>query len=414
MVFFAKTLPRMLLGATAAVAMSSAAIAQVNQLQNPGFETPSAPNSGNNIGHTIAPWTLGNGQSPNVVRVDGPGGYNYAMSASPNPGPQFDASNSGSGVWRQYLDISGGSNRFYQSFTPRCSGEVRYGGFFSTRGNSRGFGALEIRQGNGLGGTLVSQHSVNLPGGNSSNDPWTSLDHTANLIATTTYSFVVQMDNQLNFDEAFVQFETGPCSGPMPPITDPIYEPRPTPVPAIRPQPVSLDTCCPPLSRNTALDMIHVRPTGGLSAPYEIDLSLDMTWRNQWQAYLNYLTALDPTVSQLRLTIEVSATGAGNLPVQPGSPHGNATITWNTGVSTHPVPGGNIPQMQVGEWYTFRFSWIALDRRGRPRSGSDCEYVDISYRHQVLARRGNPERRVAQTVGEAGRVENIGRRGTAN
>ncbi|MEN0651733.1 MULTISPECIES: hypothetical protein [Hyphobacterium] len=410
-----RTLRLIAFGIMAASTLAPVAAAQVNQLQNPGFETPVAPNSGNNINHSIAPWTLGTGDAPNVVRVDGPGGYNYAMSASPNPGPQSDASGSGAGVWRQYLDIARGSNRFYQSFTPRCTGAVRYGGFFSTRDNSPGRGSLEIREGTGLSGAIVAQHAVNLPGGNSSNDPWTPNDHTANLTANTTYSFVVDMDNNLNFDEAFVHFETGPCSQPPRPIGDPTYTPRPQIDPNIRPQPVaSLDTCCPPLTRETALTMIHVTPQGGLNAPYDVSLTLDTAWRNQWQAYLNYLTALDPSVRHLRLDVEVVAAGQGNLPAQSGSQHGMATIAWNTGVTTHPVPGGNIPQMQVGEWYTFRFTWSALDSSGMPRAGGECEYTDVSYRHQVVARRGNPERRIAQTVGDAGRVETVGRAGAAD
>jgi hypothetical protein len=34
---------------------------------------------GNNIPWSITPWIVGGGQQPNVVKVDGPGGYNYGI-----------------------------------------------------------------------------------------------------------------------------------------------------------------------------------------------------------------------------------------------------------------------------------------------------------------------------------------------
>ena len=100
-----------------------------NILVNGGFESNPPSGLGNNIGHSVSPWTLGSGNSSNVVRVDGPGGYDYGTA-----GPQSDASGVTNSP-RHYLDITNGSNNFYQSFTPKCSGTVTAGGFFSTRAN---------------------------------------------------------------------------------------------------------------------------------------------------------------------------------------------------------------------------------------------------------------------------------------
>ncbi|MBU1538784.1 MAG: hypothetical protein KKC29_12940 [Alphaproteobacteria bacterium] len=183
--------------------------AQQNQLQNGDFEATVGANPGNNISHNISPWVLGAGNASNPVRVDGPGGHVYTMDA-----PQIDASNPAPGTWRHYLDIANGANDFYQTFTPSCSGQVRFGGWFSTRSNTRGEAKVTIVEGVGTGGTLVADHAVSVEVITSSReDPWVKVEHVANLNQNMTYSFVVSMDNNMNFDEGFVVFETGPCSG---------------------------------------------------------------------------------------------------------------------------------------------------------------------------------------------------------
>lgn len=184
-----------------------------NILTNGGFESNPPSNMGNNIGHSVAPWTLGSGQSSNVVRIDGPGGYNYS-----NNGPQSDASGVTNSP-RHYLDITNGSNNFYQSFTPQCSGKVTVGGYFSTRANGQGTGYIEIRQGNGLTGPVVGQTvPVTLPGGNSMTDAWTPVSKQVSIQENVTYSFIVSMDNNMNFDEGFVKYDFN-CGG-EPPSTE--------------------------------------------------------------------------------------------------------------------------------------------------------------------------------------------------
>jgi hypothetical protein len=186
------------------------ALAQ-NVLVDGDFEsTPSTPPlaNGNNIGHSIAPWVLGPGNQANVVQVDGGSPYNYGSN-----GPQSDASAPGAGIPQHYLDIADGSNDFYQSFTAKCTGEVTFGGAFSTRANSPGSATVRLLNGVGTGGTVVgTTQTINLPAGNSQLDPWTMVSYTASITAGQTYSFDVSMDNNMNFDNGFVTYNQN-CGG---------------------------------------------------------------------------------------------------------------------------------------------------------------------------------------------------------
>jgi|GEM_PF-3089763 len=169
------------------------------------FEYLTGLNMDNNIGVSILPWILGSGQQANVVQVDGSGGYEYGQH-----GPFEDADPlTGSGVLQHYLDIASGSNSFYQPFTIATATTITYSGAFSTRENTSGNGSISIRNGNGLTGTLVDGTGLQLVNafGNSEYTPWQHYSRTITLPAGT-YSYVVYMDDYLNFDEAKVQ---GPC-----------------------------------------------------------------------------------------------------------------------------------------------------------------------------------------------------------
>jgi len=191
--------------ATAATLMGTVAFAQPNELVNGDFESNPPPKWGNNIGHSIAPWVLGTGDKSNVVKVDGPGGYGYGTN-----GPESDASAPGAGVPQHYLDIADGRNDFYQSFIPRCSGEVEFGGAFSTRANLAGTASVAIMQGVGTTGAVVgSTNTINLSGGTSATDPWTPVSFTVAVTPPLQYSFVVTMDNNMNFDNGFVRYTRG-------------------------------------------------------------------------------------------------------------------------------------------------------------------------------------------------------------
>ena len=86
-----------------------------------------------------------------------------------------------------------------------CTGNIELGGFFSTRANSPGTARVRLYEGVGTGGNLVGQSTtVNLPGGTSASDPWTQVSTTLPVQTGTVYSFVVNMNNSTNFDEAFI------------------------------------------------------------------------------------------------------------------------------------------------------------------------------------------------------------------
>ncbi|WP_124640734.1 beta strand repeat-containing protein [Amniculibacterium aquaticum] len=174
-----------------------------NILQLSGFENISGLSNGNNIGVSIAPWILGPGNAANVVQVDGAGGYDYGSS-----GPFEDADPStGAGVLQHYLDITNGSNSFYQVFTIPSTTTVTYSGYFSSRDNVYGNASLSIYTGsNGIGGTLVdTSGSIAISAiGGSEIAPWVFVKRTVTL-TPGTYSFVGYMNNDANFDDGKVE-----------------------------------------------------------------------------------------------------------------------------------------------------------------------------------------------------------------
>ncbi|MFD2607502.1 VCBS domain-containing protein [Euzebyella marina] len=172
-----------------------------NLLVQGGFENISGLNNGNNFPVDISPWILGSGNQANVVQVDGAGGFDYGAG-----GPFEDANSAtGAGTLQHYLDIVNGSNDFYQSFTITTTSSVTYSGYFSARDNLSGVGSISIYSGVGTGGSLVSgtgDFTID-SFGDSQNTPWLFIERTITL-TPGTYSYVVAMDENLNFDEARV------------------------------------------------------------------------------------------------------------------------------------------------------------------------------------------------------------------
>lgn len=193
--FIHKTGLGLILGAT----LCSAALA-APVLVNGGFENNPPSGFGNNIGHPIAPWVLGGGDSSNVVKVDG-GARNYG-----NVGPAFDATAPGVGVDQHYLDIANGANDFYQEFTPLCDGRVEYGAYFSRRPSGAvGIAGITLLQSTDSS-AVAPRQEVSLALGTPRSDPWTRVAFQATLTANTAYKFFVDMDNDMNMDNAFVVF----------------------------------------------------------------------------------------------------------------------------------------------------------------------------------------------------------------
>ena len=184
-------------------------------LTNGDFEANPPASLGNNIGVAVAaPWVMGGGSLANVVKVDGPGGFNYG-----SLGPESDASAPGAGIEQHYLDIANGANDFYQVFTPLCSGTVTYAASFSTRDNNAGEAGITILL-DSDGSVAGPRQQTNLSNGTSATDPWVGVSYTTVLTANTAYRFFVDMDNNMNMDNALVQFETScPAYGEEPEVT---------------------------------------------------------------------------------------------------------------------------------------------------------------------------------------------------
>jgi hypothetical protein len=262
---------------------ATAATAQNNVLVNGDFELNPPPKFGNNVDYSIFPWVLGTGDQSNVVKVDGPGtNFNYGSN-----GPESDASAPGAGVPQHYLDIVG-QNNFYQSFTPQCTGEVQFGGSFSTRANSAGTATVSLVEGVGASGTVIQSNTVNLPGGNSRTDPWTLVTFTAPVAALQTYSLVIDMDNQLNFDNGFARFVEN-CELP--------------------------DPCCPPWTSALLESMLFYQGTGSIGAPYRLKFTSNPVFRDQMQAYIDYVQTRNPLITTINIAFRLHDAGTGSTPV---------------------------------------------------------------------------------------------------
>jgi hypothetical protein len=344
-----------------AISLSAAASAQPNVLVNGDFETNPPPNLGNNVKYSISPWVLGPGDSSNVVTVDGPGGFDYG-----DDGPESDASAPGAGVKQHYLDIVG-SNNFYQTFTPRCSGEVTFGGYFSTRSNQSGLAGVTLREGVGTSGPIVGQtNNVNVPGGHSRTDPWMLASFTAQMKAGTQYSFIVNMDNALNFDNGFVRYQEE-CTPP--------------------------DPCCPPWNSALLEDLLFYKGSGGIAAPYTLLFQPTKLFEDQIQAYIDYLHALDSSMTTITINFRINDAGVGTAPS--GGPQvGNQYfIGWKAGGKGTPVGSTNFfnlgtDSLKVNRWYRIHTGIFLNDGlKFFPDSCADNN-VDVRIQVQRAASRG--------------------------
>ena len=156
-----------------------------------GFNGLTTSNFGNNIGASITPWVLESGTNTNLIEVDGIGGSTYGAG-----GPESDATG-GAG---NYFDVASSAGVIYQTFTLTETSVVEYGGYFSARDGSSGDGSISIYSGTGSGGTQLSTTGTTTTGDNTS---WSQTENKVTL-GPGTYSYVVDMDNAINFDEAYV------------------------------------------------------------------------------------------------------------------------------------------------------------------------------------------------------------------
>lgn len=102
---------------------------------------------------------------------------------------------------------------------PTCgsaAGQTRqatFSGWFSTRDNLSGTGAITLRQGSGLSGTVLATLPVSLPAPaqGSGKAPWTHVTGTVDVQSGTQLSYVVSMSDDINFDEASLVFNDVSC-----------------------------------------------------------------------------------------------------------------------------------------------------------------------------------------------------------
>lgn len=420
----------------ALILISAPAKAQLsgNVLINSGFEDDEMSSYGDhvyvNLNNQPTGWSFGvDGDDPNIVKVDGPGGqadWYYS-------GPESDATASGAGVDRQYLDIYGGSNDFYQVFTPECSGEVLFGGYFSTRQNDTTTSSVRILNGAGLTGTVVDQtNTLTLPSGNSVSDPWVPVDYSTSVTANQTYSFVVTMDNNSNFDEAYVKFTTG-CSDVYPPDgtpdgtstgtgtpddgggidgtwtgtagvlgNDSMAEVMSPDFPYERP---NLPNCCSPWDEVMLQESLKYEGTGNITDPYTLRYSPTASINTQMEAYINYLNALDPSVTSI--TVHFRLWDKGQTPSSPGlgSQLGNDHyVTWTAGGSSAPSNGGgnffNLPAqgMNINNWYRVTSGVYLND--DIEAFGDDCANNELLMNIQVQGS-------ALSTVGSSGGIGSV-------
>jgi len=377
-----------------ATCLSTPAFAQLsgNVLTNSGFENDAVPSYGNNINvnqsNQPTGWKFGGGSRPNIVKMDGPGGQAEFYGRS---GPHSDATNAGAGVKRHYLDITNGRNDFYQSFTPKCSGKVVFGGYFATRENRAAQASVKIVRGSGLNGQTVGQsNALSLPRGNSKTDPWVFAEYTTNLQAGQTYSFVVSMDNNSNFDEGFVKF-TDNCRAYPPDLTlsgsfgsvkpgvGTIGSTTGSTIGSVTtgtatqvdfgalntddmldtgaPANTGLPKCCSPWDESVLQSSLKYKGSGSIMDLYTLPYAPDASVNQQMEAYINYLNALDPGVTSItvhfRLWDKGQNPGSPGLGSQVGQDH---FVTWTAGGSSAPSNGGgnffNQPRgMKINNWY---------------------------------------------------------------
>ena len=388
-----------------------------NELVNGDFElNPPTSGFGNHIGHPITPWVLGSGNSSNVIRTNQ--GIN-----STGQGPRKDASAAVSGTIRHYLDIANGSNDFYQTFTAKCGGEANFGGYFSTRDNMKGKASVTLRNGTGTNGSIVGQSNpITLPGGNSSTDPWKLVSYTSPVVAGNTYSLVVKMDNNMNFDEAFVKvkgcnYGTGPIDpGPFKPgnLTGGI--PHLPNIPEIV-LPVTVDNCCPPINEQSIARQLTpvFQPGGGSNAKYRLNFSATSQFNNQNQNYLNYVNSMQPPINALISTWRIydKAPGALGSPVPTSGGWGTQIEEFFTTYHiTNPISHGNTSSnysMKPNHWYRVQVGtyfnsnnkffpkkcessdyWVNWQTGGNKSSGSSGSFVISDGKKELVRIQSEP------------------------
>jgi hypothetical protein len=163
-------------------------------LSNRSFETPVAPNNGNNFYTTIPNWTV---VSSPVVATP----FNIVV---PHAGYANNPQATPTGGGRQYLDINGAGGTLSQTVTLSSNGFVSFGVWFSVRDGSRNLAGGIVRLRNSAN-AIVSSASVTF----FTTDPistWKRASVTNLAVPVGTYRLEIVMDNFHNIDLASLDF----------------------------------------------------------------------------------------------------------------------------------------------------------------------------------------------------------------
>ncbi|WP_462250404.1 T9SS type A sorting domain-containing protein [Ferruginibacter sp.] len=163
----------------------------INQLNNPGFETPVQPLVGDNAtgSSTFNGWVMPGGSHFNIVKTDG---------SVYDEGPDTAADGT------QYAEVAKNNDYIQQNFTLTCSSDINFSGFFSIRelGGSGFNSYIDIINSSS---TVVATSTVLTYVGNENQKVWSQVTGSANLPAGN-YTFRFYVDNFANCDAGFLCF----------------------------------------------------------------------------------------------------------------------------------------------------------------------------------------------------------------
>jgi uncharacterized repeat protein (TIGR01451 family) len=178
----------------ASLAMLSQAARAVELLANNNFESPVAPNNGNNFYTTITGWTLV--PSPVVAQ---PGNI-VVPTASYANNPQSTPVGGG----RQYFDMNSTGGIVRQTVVVPSTGIISMSAWFSVRDFPQNLTGMVIRLRNSAG-TIVASGTTSF----ASTDPiglWKQIVVNGISVTAGNYTFEIVMDNYNNIDLASVNF----------------------------------------------------------------------------------------------------------------------------------------------------------------------------------------------------------------
>ena len=126
-----------------------------------------------------------------------------------------------------------------------------------------------------------------------------------------------------------------------------------------------INPCCPPWNIDLLKEMMIYQPSGAMWGPYTLKFQPTPTFKNQMQAYINYLHSVNPLITEITIAFRLHYQGTGSFPYgywgQQIPPTAFVKWTWNTTGIGSPVispstgffvqPAYPPFPMQVGTWY---------------------------------------------------------------